>query len=300
MSKRVTIIGAGRIGSAIAGVLKNKGYNVSLWDKDPKKNQNTENFETLARSADIIFLCTPSSALREVCKDISKYVGQNTGIVSLSKGIERETKKFPDEILKEFFNKKHIGILGGPMLAEELEQGLFGAGVLGVYDKKFFHEISDLFSGTSVSLALNGDIHGVSVSGVLKNVYSLAFGIADGLQWSGNAKGWLLTQSMAEIPNIVKIFGGKKETSFGIAGLGDLATCGFSKYSRNRLAGEDVLEDGKFDEQTEGVISAPSVFAMLGNKTKKFRILSAIEKIMDEKQDVGSVFNKLFISGINI
>ena len=293
MIENIAVIGAGRIGNAFARIFKKKGYTVELWDKEEGKVRGQKSLFEVVSSADLIFLCVPSWALREVCGLIKSAVRSGVYIISTAKGVEKETLKTPDEIIGEFFHKKMFGMLGGPMLAEELDLNHVGVGMIGSANKEVYKAMCVLFQDTSVQMLYSKDIHGVALGGILKNVYALAFGIADGLGWSGNAKGWLLVESMNEMSRLAWTLGGKKRTIAGIAGLGDLATCGFSEYSRNRQAGQDVLEDGKFDIQSEGVVSVPSLFSIVGKKVKKFEILNALRGIIDERKDPREIFQNL-------
>ena len=297
MNNHIAIIGAGRIGKALSGVITSSGNEVRLWDKKEGAVPNQRNISEIINGADAIFLCVPSAGLREACALVKEYAERNTFIISLTKGIERGTGKTADVIIGEFFSKKQFGILGGPLLAEELERDFAGAGVLGCGNEKIFLTARELFGNSRINLIRLKDVQGVALSGVLKNVYSLAFGVADGLGWGDNAKGWLLSKAIGEIPAMVKMLGGKAETALGAAGLGDLAACGFSGYSHNRQAGEDVLLDGVFDEQTEGVVSAPSVFSLIGRNVERFEILSALREIIENKRDPKDVFQDMFKRG---
>jgi len=293
MIETIAVIGVGRIGNAFSRVFKKKGYTVELWDKEEGKVRGQKSLFEVVSNADIIFLCVPSWALREVCGLIKSAVRSGVYIISTAKGIEKETLKTPDEIIDEFFVKKDFGMLGGPMLAEEIDLDHVGIGVIGSASENVYKTAHTVFHGTPVHVLYSKDVHGVAIGGILKNVYALAFGIADGLKWSGNAKGWFLVKSMNEIARLARTLGGRKKTILDIAGLGDLATCGFSEYSRNRQAGQDVLEDGKFDIQSEGVVSAPSVFTLAGRKVKKFEILFALKEIIDERKNPRVVFGNL-------
>lgn len=289
----IAIIGAGRIGNAFGRIFRKKGYDVELWDKEEGRVRGQKSLFEVVSDADVIFLCVPSWALREVCGLIKSAVRDGVFVISTAKGIEKNTLKTPDEIIGEFFHKKMFGMFGGPMLAEELDLNHVGVGVIGSANKNVFEMTKALFHDTPVRILYSKDMHGVALGGILKNVYALAFGIADGLEWSGNAKGWLLVQSMNEMSRLAWTLGGRKRTIEGVAGLGDLGTCGFSEYSRNRKAGQDVLEDGKFDIQSEGVVSAPSLFLIVGKKTKKLEILNALREIIDERKNPREVFKNL-------
>jgi glycerol-3-phosphate dehydrogenase (NAD(P)+) len=293
MIEHIAVIGAGRIGNAFARIFKKKGYSVELWDKEEGRVRGQRSLFEVVSGADVVFLCVPSWALREVCALIRNALKDGVFVISTAKGIEKNTLKTPDEIMAEFLNKKGIGMLGGPMLAEELDLNHVGVGVVGSVNKEVYKTVEVLFQNTPVRILYSKDVHGVALGGILKNVYALAFGIADGLEWSGNAKGWLLVASMNEMSRLAWTLGGRKKTIEGIAGLGDLGTCGFSEYSRNRQAGQDVLEDGIFDEKSEGVVSAPSLFSIVGRRVKKFEILNALRYIIEERKNPRETFQDL-------
>ena len=242
-------------------MITSSGNEVRLWDKKEGAVPNQRNISEIINGADAIFLCVPSAGLREACALVKEYAERNTFIISLTKGIERGTGKTADVIIGEFFSKKQFGILGGPLLAEELERDFAGAGVLGCGNEKIFLTARELFGNSRINLIRLKDVHGVALSGVLKNVYSLAFGVADGLGWGDNAKGWLLSKAIGEIPAMVKMLG------------------------------------GVFDEQTEGVVSAPSVFSLIGRNVERFEILSALREIIENKRDPKDVFQDMFKRG---
>lgn len=290
---QVVIIGAGRIGKALGEVLGKKGARVEFWDKDSEKVASQKDFKQLIPSADFLFLCVPSNATREVCEKVKDVLSLHTTVVSLSKGIESNTLKTIDEVLKEVLSKSQpFAILGGPLMAEDLVKGMKGIGVVAWESEETGKKIVDLFDHTNVSVESSLDVRGVALGGVLKNVYGLALGIADGMEWGSNTKGWFAVKAMREMEEIVKLLGGEEKTVWSPAGLGDLIATGFSPYSRNRKFAEEMVRDGKCDIECEGCTSLPLLMELLGEKIHQFPFLCAIYKILFERKEPDLLFQR--------
>jgi glycerol-3-phosphate dehydrogenase (NAD(P)+) len=293
MSKKITIIGAGEIGRAIEYLLKNKGLKVNLWDKDESKMPGQRPLEEIVPEADFLFLCVPSWAMKFAAADISKYVKVSTIIVSLAKGIEKESHRTMDELISEILPKNPLVLVAGAMLAEEIMQDLGGVALAASKDKNAVDKVAQLFKNTELKLYYSDDVRGAAVASVLKNVYAFGLGIAYGLKWGDNMKGWLLTEALNEMRQILEILGGEQETALSAAGLADLVATGYSKYSKNHAMGEELVKTGKCSEKSEGYISISSVVALLGEKVKEFPLLLALSQIILEKKDCKSIFATL-------
>jgi len=292
--KVVGIVGAGRIGNALARAARTGGHEVRVWDKDEKKLKKKRTLQETISGADVVFLCVPSGALRSVLKSLGGILDEKAVLVSLSKGIERRTLKIPAQILEEFSRGSGYAILGGPMLAEELNAGEGGIGVLGCKNRRIFSAVGDLLRDGGVKLIYARDPYSVSLAGVLKNIYSLPFGIAGALSWGGNRKGWMLVQSVKEMSEVARLLGGNANVVSGPAGLGDLSACILSSHSHNRRAGEQLVRRGRFPENAEGVVSAPSLFKVLEKDVEGLPVLSSLKKVFREKKRAREVFEELF------
>lgn len=310
MTKAV-IIGAGEIGSAIKSVLSSKkDVEVELWDKDESKIPDQKPLAAIIPSADFVFLCVPSWAMRAAAGGIVPLLNKNATVISLAKGIAPTLAgKVPfytmDDLLEEILPKKQkSAILSGPMLAEELVQGMGGFGVVASTDREVFEELKKLFIGTKLFVEYSKDVRGVSLAGILKNIYAVGLGIVDGLGWSGDIKGWLTAKAINEMAEVIKILKGKSETALGTAGLGDLVATGFSEYSRNREAGEELVKTKECCLKSEGINSLPVIIellglgraAALGGKSEKFPILKSLERIILKRENAEIIFEELIVS----
>lgn len=288
MDIHIVVIGAGEIGSSIGGLLKKKGYGVEWWDVDASRVPTQKQLADIIPSADVLFLCIPSWVHRVALADCVPHLAKKTVVLTVSKGIEKGTKKTIAEVLDEALPAgQPYGLISGPMLAEEMDAGQFGCGVYATAFPETSKLITDLFRETVLRIEPSSDVRGVSFAGVLKNVYALALGITDGLSLGDNARGWIVMQALREMGEIVQRLGGTPETAQGAAGLGDLVATGCSDFSRNRAEGKHIAKTGTCDEKSEGCVSLPSVVALLGG-VKDFPLLQTLQNIFTHHQDVRS------------
>lgn len=171
-------------------------------------------------------------------------------------------------------------VLSGPMLARELAGGKRGFAVLAAKNKKDFSRVADIFKETKLELMYSSDLRGVSLCGVLKNIYAVGLGIIDGLEAGSNSKGEYAALAICEMAEIIKILGGKKETALGTAGAGDLIATAFSPLSRNRKTGEELGKTNVCCLQSEGSRSVGPVVKLLGKNAAKFKFLGILKSII--------------------
>jgi len=295
--KNVLIIGGGEIGQAIKVVLEPAPVSKAVWDKDVERCSIQTPPGELAASSDAVFLCVPSWATREAIAGITKNLRKETIVVSLAKGIEEKSLQTMDAVLEETLPKTQpFGILAGPMIAEELAKGMQGIGVFGSKNRDAFEALKLLFEKTNVRLEYSEDMRGAALCGALKNIYAISLGIADGMGWEGNAKGWLASQALSEMADIVPMLGGNRETVFSNACLGDFIATSFSPYSRNREAGENLVRTGVCCLESEGVKAVPSLVSLLGSRIRNFPLLESLKAVMMDQKPSRKVFENLFAS----
>ena len=144
--KKVLFIGAGEIGTALARVIGSRA-NVEMWDKNPERAPGMRTLEENIPEASVIFLCVPSWTVRELLVRIASLLRPETVVVSLAKGIEENTLLTMDAVLNESLPaNQRLGILGGPLLAEELMTGLPGIGVFASSSRESFNDVASLFT----------------------------------------------------------------------------------------------------------------------------------------------------------
>ncbi|MBI5220589.1 MAG: NAD(P)-binding domain-containing protein [Candidatus Liptonbacteria bacterium] len=285
MPTRIVILGAGDIGRALAVVLEQAGHGVLLWDKDPQKVPNQKPLSGLVPQAEVIFICVPSWALREVLIEISPFLPYATTVVSLTKGIEVKSQKLADEVMCELLSRNRpFAVLGGPLLAEEIVQGLQSVGVVASNNRAVYDRLAAVSQGTQLMLEYSSHVHQIALAGVLKNIYSLMIGVADGLAYGSNTKGWLVAQATHEMTEIFAFFRYPPAVILSTAGLGDLIATAFSPYSRNRKAGNELARTGTIFTTSEGIVSLPPMLNLLGEGARRLPLLQTLRRIVIEKQ----------------
>lgn len=291
MKNNILIVGAGEIGSALVGMLrKNKQNYVAVWDIDPKRSSSKKPLGEMASQAHFIFLCIPSHAI-DACIAQIRTVSKKSIVISLTKGIERKQGYLTSELLVKAFGSKRIGILSGPMLAEEIKKGLPTQAIL-AGAPVVFKKTSALFANTTLSLYPLVDIHGASACGVLKNIYSMGLGIADGLNMGANTRGIFLLQSTTEMMELLPKLKGRADTVMTLSGLADLEATSSSEFSKNHTTGRMIARGKKITHFCEGELSLPLLVKRLGKKNLP-PFMAAISAVAHRRKHPRKVFSTL-------
>ncbi|HLD17922.1 MAG TPA: hypothetical protein VJB99_02490 [Patescibacteria group bacterium] len=294
VSPHALILGGGRLGSSLRTLLLPQDPSVEIWDVNPARATSVRPLSEDVPEANFLFLCVPSWVLPNVLSDVVPYLSPSAPVICFSKGIERESGKTMDELLPSLLPPHQpFALVGGPMLAEELEQGLGGIGVVATRSPETFQKFSALFRGSCLALASTDDLRGVTLSGVAKNVYATAIGVVQGLGWGGNMTGWIGAQSSFELIEIVERLGGRKETARGPAGLGDFFATAFSPYSNNRQAGVAWAQTGLCNQKSEGVISFTFLSSLLEEAADSLPVFYAMKRILIGCEPMKKVFQEL-------
>ncbi len=242
-TEQIGVIGAGELGRALGHVLEKAGSQVLYYDREDDRT-TTASIGDVVGACGLLLLCVPSWASRDVIKHMARHINPQDPplVVSLSKGVESGFVTM-DLVLKSTLPKgTPYGLIYGPMLANELVAHMMGSGVLALSDPEYGAVVRNTFAKARVYLELSGDLHGTAVSGVLKNVYAMAFGMCDGLKLGANARGRLLVLALREMKRMLKALGANQETAEGLAGLGDLVAAGTSDASFNYRVGRSIAE----------------------------------------------------------
>lgn len=257
MSK-ITFLGGGSFGSALAVLLAEKNHIVSIYDRDenvvneinlkrtnekymkdlrfPKGVTAFNSIEESIDGTDYIVLAVPSHVIRKMCIALKGRIPASIPIISIAKGIEEDSDKRLSVVIEEELENPVV-ILSGPSHAEEVVMKIPTTIVSTSKDMHFAATVQDLFMTPYFRVYTNDDIIGVEVGGAVKNVIALAAGVIDGLGYGDNTKAALLTRGMKEISRVGIALGGRAETFYGLTGMGDLIVTCTSMHSRNRRAG---------------------------------------------------------------
>ncbi len=302
---KVSILGAGAWGTAIAILLGNNGHEVTLWSalaaevelltnemelkdklpgvKLPDSVTISDDLESSCKDKDLIVFAVASPFVRRTAKIARPFIKEDQIVVNVGKGIEETTLDTLTDILKEELNNADVAVMSGPSHAEEVSRGIPTTCVVGADSKATAYFIQDVFMSDRFRVYTSPDVIGIELGGSIKNVIALAAGVADGLGFGDNTKAALMTRGIAEISRLGIAMGGKMETFAGLSGVGDLFVTCTSKHSRNRNAGyligkgytmEEAMAEVK--QIVEGVFSAKAALAL----SKKYNIeMPIVEQI---------------------
>lgn len=273
---KTAVIGSGAWGTALAMVLLDNGHEVSLWSYDPKEREILEREREnpllkgvplpeglrltshleAAKGCGVVVMAVPSFAVRETARKLAPFLEEGTILVSVSKGIEKDTSLTLSQVIQsEVGEKIPLVALSGPSHAEEVSRKMPTTVVSASEDKKAAELVQDLFMNERFRVYASDDVVGVELSGALKNVIALCAGCCDGMGFGDNTKAALMTRGLSEIARLGEAMGGRKETFAGLAGVGDLIVTCTSMHSRNRRFGI-LLGQGKPVEEARQEVGA--------------------------------------------
>jgi len=253
---KITVLGAGAWGTALAKVLHENGNAVTLWDinaetlkeaqagrcekylpgvKLPTDWKTQADFKSAIGGAECCIMAIPSQFFRDVATKLKGYPGI---VVSVTKGIEFETGDTMSRILRGHLPANRIAALSGPSFAREVALGIPTTVVCASESDSTARTVQGLFHRPEFRIYRSMDILGVEYGGALKNVIAIAAGVSDGLGYGDNTKAGLVTRALSEMRRLGVACGAQAETFAGLSGLGDLMLTCFSKQSRNRDLGD--------------------------------------------------------------
>ena len=259
-TRRILVLGNGGFGTALAVHAAGLGQHVRLWGHNreytrqlaerrenerylpgipiPASMEIGSNLEALLPGCERILSVVPTQHLRAVFEELGPLLPAELPIVSCSKGMEEKTGLLPTELIAEHAAQAPLFVLTGPCHAEELARGMPATLLLAGRDGKLLSAIQEELSGPSMRIYRGDDRLGAELGAAVKNIIAIAAGIGDGLGLGDNAKSALLTRGLAEIARFGVALGAKRETFYGLAGIGDLITTSVSSHGRNRALGE--------------------------------------------------------------
>jgi glycerol-3-phosphate dehydrogenase (NAD(P)+) len=308
---KVTVLGDGGWGTALAIVAARIGNDVTLWSAFPeyaevlkKKRENlkflpgvllpnsivvTSDLEQAINFGDIVVLAIPTQFLRNVLYKIKDQKLKRKIFVSVSKGIEKKTCLRPSEIFHSILGEDTpLVTISGPSHAEEVARRMPTLVVAASKNKRHAQKVQEALTDTHFRIYAQTDVVGVEIGGALKNVIAIAAGVCDGLKFGDNTKSGLITRGLLEIMRLGVRLGANPNTFFGLSGMGDLITTCFSDHGRNLRVGRElgagrkikaILKD--MEMVAEGVDTASSVHEL----AKKLNIDLPV---------MGEVYNLLF------
>lgn len=306
---KISVLGAGGWGTTLAILLSKNGHKTTLWEynkeyaetlkeyrenfyylpkvKIPRNIKITSNTKEALSESEILLFVVPTQYIRPSFEEFNGFDLRDKVVMSASKGIENNTYLLVSDILRDVFKvrKNKLACISGPSHAEEVSRKIPTTVTCAASDISLAKYLSKAFSNSYFRVYSNNDLIGTELAGALKNVIAIAAGISDGAGYGDNTKAALMTRGMREIMRLGILLGAKRETFFGLAGIGDLIVTCSSKHSRNRYVGERIgkgeklkaiLNDMKM--VAEGVATTKSAYEL----SRKFKIeLPITHKVYD-------------------
>ena len=287
---KITVIGAGSWGTALALHFSQHGNRVSLWTRNadqvrqmkeerenkhglpgfpfPKTLEVCTDLEDALQDSGLVLIVTSVAGLRSSAELLKQYNAGHLPILVACKGFEQDTGLLTFQVLKEVLpDNKKIGVLSGPSFAQELAKQLPCAVVLASENQEWVEELVPQLNTSVMRLYGSTDVIGVAVGGAVKNVMAIATGLSDGLEYGLNARAALVTRGLAEITRLASAMGAQPKTMMGLAGIGDLILTCTGALSRNRRVGLGLAEGKELHQVlveighvSEGVSTIEEVF----------------------------------------
>ena len=307
---RITVLGSGAWGSALAKILHDNGHDVTLWGinapllaelqqgrserllpgvKLPTGWKTELDFDRAVAGSECLLLAVPSEAFREIA---TRLKGHPAILVSATKGIEYQTGVTMSRILREQTSADKVAVLSGPSFAREVALGIPTSVVCACEKEATARLVQALFHRPEFRIYRSTDTQGVEFGGALKNVIAVGAGVGDGLGYGDNTKAGLVTRALAEIRRLGVACGAQPETFSGLSGLGDLMLTCFSRQSRNREFGERLGRgeamaaiQASHPKLAEGYPTARSAYRLAREKNVPTPIIDEVYALLYEGKE---------------
>ena len=302
---KISVLGAGSWGTALAVVLHKNGHEVTIWSiaqdeidmlKKEREHKDklpgvkiaeeiglTTDLKEAISGRDMLVVAVPSPYIRSTAKSMAPYVEDGQLLVSVAKGIEEGTLMTLSAILEQEIPQAEVAVLCGPSHAEEVGIGLPTTLVAGAKRKETAELVQSTFMNEVLRVYTSPDVLGMELGASLKNVIALAAGLGYG----DNTKAALITRGISEIGRLALKMGAKYETLSGLTGIGDLIVTCASKHSRNRKAGMLIGEGYTMEEAmkevkmvVEGVYSAKAAMELSAKYDVSMPIIEQVNEVL--------------------
>lgn len=274
-ARRVTVLGAGSWGTALAIVLAQNGHRVQLWARDaglvarsavdrvnarylpdcpfPEALSMTADLAEALRSADQIWLALPTKTLAPFLQAQAAALAPEALVVNAAKGFEPGTGRFISQLAADFLAPERFVVISGPTFAHEVATGKPSAITVASTSLTAAETVAATLRNPRLRTYPTDDVAGVELAGGLKNVLAIAAGVADGFGFGANARAALITRGLAELMRLGAAMGARMETFMGLAGVGDLVLTCTDDQSRNRRFGLKLAQGYRSEEAVSAI-----------------------------------------------
>lgn len=325
---RVSVLGAGSWGTALAILIAHNIKHVTLWGRNQahldnigEKRENkrylpgiilpenmaiTSNFNDAIQGASKFLIVVPSQAFRQTLSDLKQALldqDQDPSQITIiwgTKGFDANSGKLLSQVTEEVFGSIECGVISGPSFATETASGFPTALTLASQTIRHAEVLSRWFRTESTRVYFSDDPVGVQLGGAIKNIMAIAAGISDGLGFGANARAGLITRGLSEMSRLGVALGGKAETFMGLTGVGDLILTCTDDQSRNRRFGlglgqgksttEIVSEIG---QEIEGINTVKELFGISQNLGVDMPITEQVYNIIHQQAEPSDAVKNL-------
>lgn len=293
---KIAILGAGALAIALAKLIEDDGHEVFMWTKFEdekatliKHRENIKLFPGVKLNENVKVTCDIGEAISNACViinvlpfiaikdtiDIMKdFYNKSQVIISTTKGIDENEFITTTDLFEEYLKATKIAALSGPSFAIEIANKENISFMLGAKDKEVIEISKKILSKPSIKIEVTDDIKGIQLAGGIKNAIAVGSGMLYGMKAADSTKAAYLATGMADMSHLLVALGGKKETAYSYAGIGDLILTCTSHTSRNFSFGYYLGEGYTVDE----------AFEKMNNKTVEgYKVIRALHKYVKEK-----------------
>lgn len=316
---KVTILGSGAYGIALALMFNENKCDITLWEKFeehakqlretrindrvlpnvliPKNIKIMSDLEESIKNSELIVIAIPAGFVDEVASELSKYIKKGQHICIATKGIEQDTCLFIDDVVQKYIKTKNIAAISGPSFAVDIANHVPIGLTLATKNKKTATLIHQGLENKTLKLRDTDDLVGTEICGSIKNVIAIAAGMIDGMGLPESTQAMLITESLHDIKELIKALGGDGKTILSFAGFGDLLLTCTSTKSRNfsfgRLIGsgtsKDEIDNYINNTTIEGLYTLKSIHKLIKNKKVDIPIIDLIHDIVFYDKDPNEI-----------
>lgn len=307
---KISVLESGSWGTALAAALTRVGHEVTLHSLHTRRSCLLEETRENPRlpgvqlpealsytdglggveTAEAVLMVTPSIAVRDTAKALRGLVKDDAVVISAAKGIERGSSLRMSEIIAaELGGAERIAVLSGPSHAEEVARGIPTGCVAASVCESTAMKVQEMLMSGEFRIYTSDDVIGVELCGALKNIIAMCSGVCMGLGYGDNSNAMMMTRGLNEMATLCAALGGRKETTAGLAGVGDLFVTCTSRHSRNRSAGVYIGQGFSADDAcakvgaiVEGYYATASALELSRKAGVEMPIATELGKILFE------------------
>ena len=322
---RISVIGAGGWGTALARLAARQHHQVRLWAYEaevvdsirnrrvnkiylpgvelPATLEPTNDLAEATRDAEVVLTAVPSQHLRKVLEQAAPHIPADALLVSATKGIEENSLLRMSQVIEQVMNDRlgpGVIALSGPTFAREVAEDRPTALVAASKRPNLAQRVQEELSSLTLRVYTNDDVVGVELGGAVKNVIAIAAGVCAGLGLGHNPVAALITRGLAEISRLSVALGGRRETLAGLAGMGDLVLTCTGHLSRNRTVGYELGKGKSLEEilasmrmVAEGVPTTHATLSLAEAHGVEMPITFQMDRLLNGKTTPGEAIREL-------